>query len=812
MPPNYFGGPRGVLPLLLLLFAGSGFAALIYEIVWFQLLQFVIGSTAVSLAVLLGTYMLGMCLGSILLPRFVPNDRNPLRTCAWLEIAIGILGAIVLYAIPYVGRCYITTAGHGSSGILISGALCALCLLPPTLCMGATLPAISRYVQSTPQGVCWLGLLYGGNILGAVLGCLVSGFYLLRVYDMPTATSVAIAINGMVALIGFSLAPRISFQPEQHSLKGIQNAPGSSWIYLSIALSGFCALGAEVIWTRLLSLLLGPTVYTFSIVLAVFLIGLGMGSSIGSLVGRAIMRPKLALGVCQILLMAAIGWTAYALACSLPYWPVMPMISTSPWFNFQIDVVRCTWAILPATVLWGASFPLALAAAASQGQDPGYLVGKVYAANTFGAIIGAIGTSLILIGWLGTQGSQQVLVGASGVAALLAFVPAYNTGVTRIGSFNGRFTGFLIFCGVVIFGVLLVCQLPRIPWQLIADGRYVAMGVRTYDRQVLCVGEGVNASVAVMEDNGGVRTLCINGRVNGTSSPLNVRMLGHLPALLHHHPQSVLVVGCGTGIAAGSFVPYPEVGKIEICEIERMMPEMAAPFFSRENYDVIKDPRVQIIYDDARHYISTTKEKFDIITSHTFDPWVKGTGGLYTREYFELCKQHLNPGGIVAQWLPFYVTNSAVIKNELATFFSVFTNGVIWGTGGQGEGYDLVVTGSAEPLNINVNELQQQLDRNPAVAQSLREVGLRSAIDLLSTYMGQRSDLEPWWRQSKINRDANLRLQYLAGMTAYSQEHLAINNELLPYRRYPENLFSGSDKNKQMLKEILNGTKSQNSP
>lgn len=813
--PAGFLRPRGILPLLLLLFTGSGCAALVYEIVWFQLLQFVIGSTAVSLAVLLGTYMLGMCLGSLLLPRLIPVDRNPLRTYAWLETTIGIFGVIVLYALPYVGRLYVATAGRGFAGILIGGALCALCLLPPTLCMGATLPAISRYVESTQEGVSWLGFLYGGNIAGAVSGCLSAGFYLLRVYDMPTATYVAVGINGLVALIGFGLAPRISFRPEGQNLKNkVEGAPGSSWIYLSIALSGFCALGAEVIWTRLLSLLLGPTVYTFSIVLAVFLVGLGIGSGIGSLVARAVARPRIALGLYQTLLMAAVAWTAYMSARSLPYWPVIPMISSSPWYNFQIDLARCGWAILPATVLWGASFPLALASVALRGQDPGFLVGKVYAANTLGAIIGAIGSSILLIGWLGTQGSQQVLIGASAVAALLALAPSYGLVSSSARGLSGRFGSALVFCGVIVIGALLIWKLPRIPWQLIADGRYVAVG-RSYDRQVLCVGEGINASVVVTETGDGVRTLHVNGRVEAVSDPQDMRvqrMLGHIPALLHQHPQSVLVVGCGAGITAGSFVLYPEVKKIVICEIERMMPEIVVPFFSKENYDVIKDPRVQVVYDDARHYIFTTKEKFDIITSDTIDPWVKGTAGLYTKEYYELCKQHLNPGGVVAQWLPLYVTNSTVIKSELATFFEVFPNGVIWGTGENGEGYDMVITASAEPMRINVDEMQQRLDHNGAVAQSLREVGFGSAIGLLATYAAQGPDLGPWLKQAEINRDWNLKLQYMAGMTAYSQEQNTINYDLLPYRRYPENLFSGSDQNSRMLKEILKGTKSKNSP
>ena len=188
------------------LFAGSGCAALIYEIVWFQMLQLVIGSSGVSLGVLLGTFMGGMCLGSLALPHVVSPRRHPLRVFAGIEAGIGVCGMAVLLLVPLIGRLYVAVAGHGLSGILLRGAVCGVCLLPPTMLMGATLPAISRWVGTTRQGVSWLGFFYGGNIAGAAVGCLLAGFYLLRVHDMGVATYVAVAINGAVAVTAFGLA------------------------------------------------------------------------------------------------------------------------------------------------------------------------------------------------------------------------------------------------------------------------------------------------------------------------------------------------------------------------------------------------------------------------------------------------------------------------------------------------------------------------------------------------------------------------------------------------------------------------------
>src|SRR5262249_39141963 len=258
---------------------------------------------------------------------------------------------------------------------------------------------------------------------------------------------------------------------------------GAWSVYIVIALSGAGALAAEVIWTRLLSLLLGATVYTFSIILAVFLVGLGIGSSIGSFLGRGTAHPKILLGVCQLLLAAAIAWTAYMLANSLPYWPINPYLSRSPWFTFQVDLVRCMWAILPAASLWGASFPLALAAGAKPGQDPGRLVGGMYAANTVGAIIGALGSSLILIPWRGTQEGQQILIVLSGVAALLVLVPylwrllkeALSGIAQRFGDTTSVIAlplagALLLTPAIATLVVFLVRSVPPLPWELVAFG------------------------------------------------------------------------------------------------------------------------------------------------------------------------------------------------------------------------------------------------------------------------------------------------------------------------------------------------------
>ncbi|MEO7414932.1 MAG: fused MFS/spermidine synthase [Opitutaceae bacterium] len=797
-PPTPATPTPRFLPLLLLLFVGSGCAALIYEIVWFQLLQLVIGSTAVSLAVLLGTFMGGMCLGSLALPRFISARRHPLRVYACLEVGIALAGIVVLFAVPMVGRFYASVVGHGFAGIMLRGFVCVLCLLPPTILMGATLPAVARWIQTTPRGVGWLGFFYGGNTAGAVAGCVLAGFYLLRVHDMATATWCAVAINLAVAVLAVLLARRAPYTAQEESPISRESSltPGSRFVLVSIALSGLCALAAEVIWARTLSLLLGATVYTFSIILAVFLTGLGIGSSVGAAFARDTPRPRLALGICQLLQAATLAWAAYAIAVWLPEWPIDPSLSATPWIRFQLDIVRCAWAILPAALLWGASFPLALAGIATPGQDAGRTVGRAYSANTIGAILGGAGASLVLIPKLGTQQAQQVLVALTIASAVLVFVPR------MIGGIAAAAVGALVLS--------FAPHLPRIPWQLVAYGRQVA--TTNYGASPLFFGEGMNSSVAVSETPGGARFFHVAGKTEASSIELDMRlqkMLGHIPAILHPNPKSVLIVGCGAGVTAGSFVLYPSIERIVICDIEPTIPRVVSTYFKKENNNVIDDPRVEVVYDDARHFIATTQEKFDIITSDPIHPWVKGSAVLYSQEYFKLCRARLNPGGLVTQWVPLYESSREVVQSEIATFFSVFPQATIWANDDEGTGYDTVMLGQAEALKVDVDALQARLSRpdHSRVQEALTNARLGSAVQLLGTYAGRYSQLKSWLEKAEINFDRNLRLQYLAGLELNAKGGSGTQAELFRLRTFPEDIFSAQQTDLTELRRTLNGQK-----
>ena len=810
------------LPLLLVLFVGSGCAALIYEIVWFQLLQLVIGSSAYSLGVLLGTFMGGMCLGSLLLPRYVSRSEHPLRAYAKLELGIGALGIVVLFLVPLIGRVYVGVAG-GTIDLLFRAVVAAICLLPPTLLMGATLPAIARWVESTPKGVSWLGFFYGSNIAGAVFGCLLAGFYLLRVTDMRITTFVAVGINVAVALAALALAGKSSHvAATSEAATRADVVPMDRAVLVTIALSGLSALGAEVVWTRLLSLMLGATVYTFSIILAVVLLGLGIGSSIGSAISRGSVRPKVALGVAQLLVAFAVTWTALNIADSLPFWPVNPSLLTNPWIFFQFDIARCVWALLPACILWGASFPLALAAVVRRGADSGALVGTVYAANTVGAILGALLFSIVLIPWQGTQVAQQVIIVIAAVSSLVVLVPAlFGTGASTDVPTGAKVKGGAVSRGSsplaalslgagLLLALVGIKNVHRVPDGLVGYGRYLP----TYSTlpSFLYVGEGINSTVAVSELSNGDRNFHVAGKIEASTEPQDMRlqrMLGHLSALATPKPKSVLIVGFGAGVTAGSFVTYPEIERIVICELEPLIPTNVGPYFEKQNYNVAHDPRVQIVYDDARHFVLTTKEKFDVITSDPIHPWVKGAATLYTKEYFEMVKAHLKPGGVISQWVPMYESHSAAVESQIATFMDVFPNGTVWGNTQNGRGYDLVLLGTNGPTMINIDSMNARMG-NPQHAQaiaSLREVGFGSSLDLFGTFAAQGSDLTGWLKNAQINRDVDLRLQYIAGLGNNAYENGEIYDGILRARKFPESIFVAAPEWKNALASVLGVTR-----
>jgi len=807
MTSNGSGSPRG-LNALLFLFIGSGCAALIYEVVWYQSLALIVGSNAVSMAVVLATYMGGMGLGSLAYLRWRRRTMHPLLVYARLEIVIAIAGLLVLFVLPWAGGLYTAVGGGGFRGVLLRGLFCAIFLLAPCMAMGATLPAASAWLSGTPQGVSRIGFYYALNIAGGVIGALISGFYLLRVYDNATATYVAVSLNILVAAVAWFVARSSAYLAPSVAQPVAADALRHRAVYLSIGLSGACALGAQVVWSRNLALLLGGTVYTFALILGAMLLGLGIGSGIGATTARSVVNPRRALGLCQVLAMAGLAWAAWSLTDALPNWPINPQLAPSVWFVYQLDFVRALWVVLPASLCWGASFPLAIAAVAAGEANSSRAVARIYAANTAGAILGALVTGLLLIRWIGTQSTQQLLMVLALVAALLMWLPAAEDAAARWGRAN--------VAPMVLSVALLFVTIPfvhPVPGLLVGYGRWAVTWLQSHG-EFIYVGEGLNSSLAVSRMADGTTNYHNAGKVQASSTPDDMRlqrMLGHLTTLLARDPKKVMVIGCGAGVTAGAVSISPAVKDQTIVEIEPLVPRVVSTFFSKENHGVIGNPKVKVRLDDARHFLLTTDEKFDAITTDPFDTWVKGAATLNTLEFYTEMRRHLNPGGVVTVWIQFYETDTASFKSELATFMKVFPNTAVFGNTAGGQGYDGVLVGSVEPLKIDLNAIDARLHtpEYAPVLQSLSDVNYGSVQSLFGTFAAHGSQLTEYLADAQINRDRNLRLQYLAGMALNRYDQSQIYGDLQKHGGWVDGVFSGDE---ATLEELRTRIESQRRP
>ena len=786
---------------IVLLFVGSGCAALIYELVWFHLLRLVIGSSSISLGILLASFMGGMCLGSWALARLVSARFHPLRVYAALELAIGGFGATLPWWLPWISNWYLSVANESLTGVTARAVVAAFAVLPATFLMGATLPAVARWVKSTPDGLAQLGTFYGANIFGAVFGCLLAGFVLLPWTDVVITSYVAAAINFVVAIVAWQLARIFAYSPAPEGPSTpIDTQPHTRRLVCVVAgLSGFTALAAQVIWTRLLSMQFGSTVYTFAIILAVFLAGLGLGSVAAARWVQRTSRPLLSLALAQLAIVCLMPFANYVITQVVPYWTRPFVYEMKDVYRvFLHDSMRTIAAVLPSAFFWGASFPLALAAAGGGQGDTGRLVGQVYAANTLGAIAGALATSTFLVPWIGSQHTQQLIAVTAGVAAVLAWFMAGRTPIV-VGSLGKP---LLIGSRLRFFGSVALTAITAIAAISIAEPPYGFFGrsqqpglwskfTNVYQK------EGQSSTVVVQTaPQIPYRFICVGGRVEASTLPIDLRcqrLLGHLGALIHPAPKKTLTVGMGTGSTAGCFVLHPNIEENVICEIEPAVRAAAADFFTKENNGVIQHARTRIHFDDARHFLAITDEKFDIITADPVEPWRRGTAALYSAEYFELCKLRLNPGGIVVQWMSLYEKDVRTAKCELASFLEAFPDAIFWTSWAESDGYeqnhDIIAVGQLASVPLDLAEIDRRIRDNPQLQATLAEVNLATIPELIGQFAGYGKDLRPWLADAEINRDRSLRLEYLAGLSVFLYESHRIFEQIAIHRPYPAEIL-----------------------
>lgn len=773
---------RLATPALLLFFV-SGATGLVYETIWLRELVLVFGSTLYATSAILSTFMGGLALGAWLAGRAMERLRvPPLRAYGLVEIALGgyalLVPALLDLLTPVVGVLW--RAGGSDSFFWLSvGKLAGIgaVLLPPTVLMGATLPVLARQVARREEAIGGeVGALYAANTLGAVAGTALAGFVLLPALGMTATLRATAGANAAIGALALLLSWRVPRPTPPVAGPAGPGAPASprergSWRVLWVfAASGFVAMVLEVAWTRGLVLVVGSSVYAFSLMLIAFLAGLALGSAaFAALLRRRRPDPRTMLvgllGGAGLLAFST-GWVMQAMPGLFGRILLSAPLGPEAWFGVQLLVALLV--MFPTTFLLGGIFPAVLQAHARRLDRVPSSVGRVYAANTLGTILGAVAGGFLLVPWLGV-GDTVVLAAAVelGLALLVAWKLSPGEARRRL-ALAAPFTAGLALVAVARPGwdVLLMNSGVYMNLHDLPEGRTwqdFLRGLRKNNR-VVYHREGLTASVLVADHlPSKSRYLSVNGKIDASShADLETQvLLAHLPLLFHERPQDVLVIGLASGITIGSVATHP-VRRIGVIEVERAMLD-AARLFTEANGGVLADPRVRVRINDARNELRFDPGAYDVIISEPSNPWMTVASNLFTEEFFRLARTRLRPGGIFCQWVQAYCLRPEDLRSILAAFREAFPCVLVFETL---RGVDLLAIGTEEPVRFDLAALETRMTEL-RVQMDLRRVGVRRAADLLALFRLGDLEARRLLAGATSNTDDNGRVEFAAPRAFY---------------------------------------------
>ncbi len=750
--------------IVLLLFFFSGASALIYEVVWGRMLVLVFGGTSYAIATVLAAFMGGLALGSYLFGRLIDRRGNPLLLYGLLEGGIGVWALLVpaLFGLLNSGysAAYATLEPSLYTMSLLRFAMTFIVLLVPTTLMGGTLPVLMRLLTVSGSLVGRTSaVLYFANVSGAVSGTFTAGFALIPALGLYGTTVLAVAMNFAIAVLAVAFVRRglpggIQAGPAGAGRSGAGRAAATaaaaspvakspagaaasrlsptarSMVLVVYAVSGLTALAYEVVWTRTMVPIIGTTTYAFTTMLTTFLLGLALGSLIFSRLADRISNTQL-LAALQLF----VGLLALATIPVLGHLPeLFVRLNESAgqgwWSQIGIRFLLCMLTMLPCTILLGATFPVVAKLYAGNVEGIGTDIGKMYAFNTVGAIAGSLIGGFVAIPLLGQEKAIMAAAGLNMLAALsLVGVGAGPT--RRRAAIAGASVAGLILAAVLSGHGLWDKKVMNSGVYLYSDlyEGGVDMKERLEEFRLLYWDEGVDATVSVME-KGNLRSLRINGKTDGSNREdmLTQRMLGALPLLVHGRARTALLVGLATGASAGSMLRHP-IERLDCAEMVRGMDE-AAEVFSRVNYDCLEDDRFNLVVADGRNYLLLTDRSYDVIVCQVSSPWVRGCASLYTVEFYELARRHLNPGGVISCWVQYYSMSAEDLALTLNTMQSVFPHVTVWG----GEWGDLVLLGSVDRPPLEYQGIVRAM-RRPGVREDLESVSVAEPAGLFSCFM-----------------------------------------------------------------------------
>jgi spermidine synthase len=752
-------------------------------VLWARMLGLVFGATTLAVSTVLAAFMGGLALGSALAGKFAPTIKRPFRLYGLMEIGIAVYAILVPFLFSWVDNLYALIWQQFHPGFLTFSiwrfVLSGLMLLVPTTLMGATLPVLSAALLLSPGfKTVSITRLYTCNLVGAILGTLIAGFVLLPVFGVRTTIYIGAVINIVIGAIAITAdraaatdtAERAEVAPVSisDSTPNVIDAKGL-WLF-SAFVSGFVTISTQVAWTRILSMIIGSSTYAFSVVVALFLIGLSLGAL---LVARSKYYLNLRGSLVKVELFTAAGiFVSLMIVGQIPVLLVKAglLMNLSSWLGLlSLQVAAAALLILLPALLMGMVMPLVLIWAGSQERESVRFVARSYAVNTIGAIAGAFLAGFVLIPKATTRFTILFAASLCLIVAGFAYRPDPNAGdpaLKRAFAVGLCFTAVLLLCLVAP-----ALGFPRMNLDALSIGAYDSL-VRvlaktrtlgddlypddpTAEHRLLMYEEGPTATVSVRKDWNTI-SMAINGRTNGSDiadMPTQV-MLGQLPILLAPDLKRALVVGFATGVTAGSMLQSP-LESLECVELEPGTLK-ASRYFEHVNNKPLNDPRMKLIIDDARTYLRVTVNRYDIIASEPSHPWVPGVANLFTQEFFELGRDRLNESGIFVQWIQIYQLSTASLRSALATYSKVFPHVLMFRVGGVSKGKDLLLVGSNQPLSLD--RVAERI-RDPRVSADLARVEMNSEANVRSWFVCDESKLRPSVAGGIINTDDNMHIE-----------------------------------------------------
>lgn len=779
---------KRTLLALYLCFFFSGVAGLIYEVVWSRYLALFVGSTGAAHIIILSTFMGGLALGAFLFGKWSDRVRKPLMLYAGLEVGIGLFGLLYPSLFGPIRQFFIVlvkSLGLNPTSVFVAAMVAsALTILIPTTLMGGTLPALSRYIIRSERSIGrHIARLYYLNSFGAVFGSLIAGFWLIQVAGLSLAMVCAAILNLGVAGLAYVLARIEKSAPLAESKPADTGAeiggektvastlsrpsppppPSRGWnaariAIIVIAFSGFASMVYEVAWIRLLTLILGSAASSFALMLAAFIFGITLGSFLLSLKrsdhGYYRILGWAELGIGLTVLLSLLVYERLPVVMNQWRTSLVPSEHTYPLYHF-IQFLFCFLVMVVPTIFMGATLPAASRVVASELGTLGRKIGTVYALNTVGTLLGAGAAGFFFLPAIGIKHTLEAAVALNIVLGLWVLW----TDVPRPREWYRRPATAL--AAVVLIVGLYAIAAPGWDARVLTTGTYrIRDRIGSFrelkelsaQKEILYYKDGTDATIAIARmiraDGSPNLVLLINGKPDASSDRdmINQLLVGHLPLLMHPDPESILVVGLGSGVTAGAATLYG-ASNVECVEL---IPEVldAARFYKDLNHNIVDRPDASVILQDAKTFLQVTPRTYDVIINEPTNPWIAGVASLFTREYYEVARNRLRPGGFFVQWLQCYEILDPTLYSMLYTFNEQFPYSTLFNVSSA----DLVLIGSTEPFAPDFRSMENRM-RDPAIAADLKAFGIRGLLPLLSMQMVAKTDSPAPYMPGRINSD-----------------------------------------------------------